>query len=59
MAAKHDLENLLNGELAQPLADAGVPAQAEIKQGNRRLDDASLPWRPFSRRVEYRAILPR
>lgn len=35
---KHDLENLLNGELADLLADAGVPAQAEVKQGNRRLD---------------------
>ncbi len=38
MASKHDLENLLNGELAQLLTDAGVPAQAEVKQGNRRLD---------------------
>ena len=38
MATKHDLENLLNGELAQLLTDAGVPAQAEVKQGNRRLD---------------------
>ncbi len=35
---KHDLENLLNGELADLLTDAGVPAQAEVKQGNRRLD---------------------
>ena len=38
MAAKHDLEHLLNGELANLLSDAGVPAQAEVKQGNRRLD---------------------
>lgn len=38
MASKHDLENLLNGELADLLNDAGVPAQAEVKQGNRRLD---------------------
>ena len=38
MASKHDLENLLNGELAGLLTDAGVPAQAEVKQGNRRLD---------------------
>ena len=38
MATKHDLENLLNGELADLLADAGIPAQAEVKQGKRRLD---------------------
>ena len=38
MTTRHDLENLLNGELAQLLTDAGVPAQAEVKQGNRRLD---------------------
>ena len=38
MASKHDLENLLNGELADLLTKAGVPAQAEVKQGNRRLD---------------------
>ncbi len=38
MATKHDLENLLNGELARLLSDAGVLAQAEVKQGNRRLD---------------------
>ena len=38
VAQKHDLENLLNGELAILLTDAGVPAQPEVKQGNRRLD---------------------
>ena len=38
MARKHDLENLLNGQLAGLLTEAGVPAQAEVKQGNRRLD---------------------
>ena len=38
MAKKHDLERLLNGELAKLLSDAGVPAQAEVKQGKRRLD---------------------
>ena len=38
MAKKHDLENLLNGKLADLLTDAGVPAQAEVKQGTRRLD---------------------
>ena len=38
MAAKHDLENLLNGQLAVLLTGAGVDAQAEVKQGNRRLD---------------------
>ena len=38
MPTKHDLENLLNGELADLLSDAGIPAQAEVKQGKRRLD---------------------
>ena len=38
MPTKHDLENLLNGELADLLSDAGIPAQAEVKQGSRRLD---------------------
>jgi len=38
MAAKHDLEHLLNGELAKLLTDTGVPAKAEVKQGNHRLD---------------------
>ncbi len=38
MAATHDLENLLNGQLADLLNEAGIPAQAEVKQGNRRLD---------------------
>ncbi len=36
--AKHDLENLLNGELAGLLAESGIPAKAEVKQGKRRLD---------------------
>lgn len=38
LAQKHDLENLLNGELAGLLSDAGIPANAEVKQGKRRLD---------------------
>lgn len=38
MATKHDLENLLNGELAKLLSDAGIPAEAEVKQGKWRLD---------------------
>jgi len=38
MATKHDLENLLNGELAKLLSDAGIPAEAEVRQGKRRLD---------------------
>ena len=38
MPTKHDLENLLNGELAALLSEAGIPAKAEVKQGKRRLD---------------------
>ena len=53
MPTKHDLEHLLNGQLADLLVDAGIPAQAEVKQGNRRLDaladmdglpDSDLRW---------------
>ena len=38
MPPLHDKEDLLNGELARLLTDAGVPAAAEQRRGKRRVD---------------------
>jgi len=48
---RHDDENLLNGELARLLTDAGVSANAERRERGRKMDVVATPTARPRRRL--------